>query len=378
MALKGVKVIEMIGLAPGPVCGTILADFGATVTVVHKLDPPPFDVMSSGKKMLSVNLKSNEGVDIIKKLCASTDVFIDTYRPGVLEKNGLGPNTLMKENSRLIYARLSGYGQTGYYKDKPGHDINYAGISGVLSMLTRKEQPPFPPLNLLADFAGGSLLTALGIVLALFERTMSGKGQVIDLSMTEGAAYVANWLFKSRSLPIFSQDPGKNILDGGVAFYNTYKTKDGKFMAVGALEPLFYSNFIKGLQLSEDVYYQGADQEMCQRKFQDVFLTKTQEEWTVIFDKLDACVTPVVYFDEVDKNQCNASRKSFYIDHNNNIAPEPAPKFSRTLPVATGKEAPPKHGQHTSEILTELGYSKTDIHELINKGCVYATEKSKL
>ncbi|XP_045512480.1 alpha-methylacyl-CoA racemase [Pieris brassicae] len=378
MALRGVKVVEMIGLAPGPVCGTILADFGATVTVIHKLQPAPFDVMCNGKKMLSVNLKSKEGVEVVRKLCSSSDVLIDTYRPGVLEKIGLGPETLMKENKQLIYSRISGYGQDGYYRNNPGHDINYASISGILSMFRRGDQPPVPPMNILADFAGGSFLTALGIVIALYERTISGKGQVIDASMTEGLAYVGNWLFRARSLPFLDQEPGKNVLDGGMSFYRTYKTKDGYFMAVGSLEPQFYMNLLKGLELSEDIYHQLADQDMCNQKFEEVFLTKTQEEWIEIFDQLEACVTPVVNFNEANRNKCNASKNSFYIDHNNLVAPEPAPKLSRTPPNATGKKLPPKHGEHTIEILYGLGYNKSEIDELINKGCVYALKKSNL
>ncbi|CAG4944200.1 unnamed protein product [Colias eurytheme] len=378
MALRGIKVVEMIGLAPGPVCGSILADFGATVTVVSKIEPSPVDVMCTGKRMISVNLKSKEGVSVVKKLCASSDVLIDTYRPGVLEKLGLGPEALMKENTGLIYTRLSGFGQGGYYRDKPGHDINYVAVSGVLSMLQKDGQPPKPPINLLADFAGGSMISALGILMALFERTKSGKGQQIDASMVEGTAYVANWLFKSRNLPFLNQEPGKNILDGGAACYDTYRTKDDKFMAVGAIEPHFYSNFLKGLQLLEDDYNQYGDEEQNRKKFQEIFLTKTQDEWVAIFDELDACVTPVVEYNEVHKHKCNASRSSFYIDHNNLVAPEPAPRLSRTLAEASGKKQQTIHGQHTVEVLLELGYSKVEINNLLDRGIVYAMRKSNL
>ncbi|XP_064292169.1 alpha-methylacyl-CoA racemase isoform X2 [Plodia interpunctella] len=245
MALKGIRVIEMMGLAPGPLCGSILADFGAAVTVIQKIQPSPFDVMSNGKRMISVNLKSSEGISIVKKMCCNSDVFLDTFRPGVLEKIGLGPDILLNENPRLIYARLTGYGQDGYLKDKAGHDINYVAMSGILSLLRSKDRAPSPPLNLLADFAGGGVLCSLGIILALFERTKSGKGQIVDASMTDGLAYISSWIFRSRKLPIWSGEPGTNALDGGMPFYKTYKTKDNKFMAVGALEPQFYSEFLK-------------------------------------------------------------------------------------------------------------------------------------
>ncbi|CAH0603000.1 unnamed protein product [Chrysodeixis includens] len=378
MALKGVKVVEMMGLAPGPLCGTILADFGATVTVVQKMDPNPFDVMSNGKRMISVNLKSKEGVNVVKDLCSASDVVIDTFRPGVMEKLGLGPELLIKQNPRLIYARLTGYGQNGFYKNKAGHDINYVGMSGVLSLLGRNKQPPNPPLNILSDFAGGGVLCALGIAMALFERTQSGKGQVIDTSMTEGAAYIGKWLFKSRNLPIWGGEPGTNALDGGLACYQTYKTKDNKFMAVGALEPQFYSSFLKGLELSEDDYSQVGNTEQSKQKFQEIFLTKTQDEWCQIFQNLDACVTPVLELDSVDTHKYRASDSSYHRDANNMVVPEPAPRLVRTPGVSTAHKPLPEPGQHTIEILMELGYKKADIEELIKKDHVYAKRKSNL
>ncbi|KAM3964743.1 alpha-methylacyl-CoA racemase [Aphomia sociella] len=379
MALKGIKVVEMMGLAPGPFCGTILADFGASVTVVQKIEPSPFDVMSNGKKMISVDLKTKEGVGIVKKLCASSDVLLDTFRPGVLEKLGLGPNTLLKDNSRLIYARLTGFGQNGYFKNKGGHDINYTAMSGVLSLLGNKEHDPRPPLNLLADFAGGSVMCALGILIALFERTKSGKGQVVDASMTEGVSYIATWLFKSRNLPIWSGDPGTNTLDGGVPFYRTYKTKDNKFMAVGALEPKFYTNFLKGLGVSEDDYGQLHDIQRNTKKFEEVFIQKTQNEWCQIFDNLDACVTPVVDFDTIDNEKYYTSNNVYKRDDTNVIVPNPAPRLSNTPGMSVGLKPLPQPGEHTIEILKELGYDKYLIDEYIKQGYVYAiSQKSKL
>ncbi|XP_026756943.1 alpha-methylacyl-CoA racemase [Galleria mellonella] len=378
MALKGIKVIEMMGLAPGPFCGSILADFGASVTVVQKIEPSPFDVMSNGKRMISVNLKTKEGVNILRKLCASSDVFLDTFRPGVLEKLGLGPNSLLEENSRLIYARLTGFGQKGNLKLKGGHDINYAAVSGVLSLLRNKKEPPRPPINLLADFAGGSVLCAFGILLALFERTKSGKGQIVDASMTEGLAYIASWLFRSRNLPIWSGEPGTNILDGGAPFYRTYKTKDNKYMAVGALEPKFYSNFLKGLGLSEDDYSQGEDIEHHMKIFEEVFLQKTQNEWCQIFDNLDACVTPVLDFDSIDNEKYYISDNLFKRNANNTIVPKPAPGLSNTPGISVGLQPLPQPGQHTIQVLKELGYDDYVINDLIKQGCVYASQKSNL
>ncbi|XP_069355331.1 alpha-methylacyl-CoA racemase [Maniola hyperantus] len=376
MALRGIKVVEMLGLAPGPFCGAILADFGASVTVVQKIESSPLDVLSNGKRVLSINLKCKEGVEIFKKLCAESDVLLDTFRPGILEKLGLGPTPLMKENGKLIYARLTGYGQHGEYKYKAGHDINYVAMSGILSMLSKNQQPPRPPLNIIADFAGGSLLCALGIVLALFERMKSGRGQIIDASMTEGAAYLGTWLYKSQKLPIWSGEPGTNALDGGLPCYATYKTKDNKFMAVGALEPQFYSNLLKGLGLPEETHSQ-TDME-CKKKFEEIFFTKTQQEWCEIFKNLDGCVTPVLDIKSVDSHECNSSRKSFYKDHENLTVPEPAPRLSSTPGVSSGKQKPPEIGQHTLQILQELGYNKSEIKDFIKKNVVYAKAQSNL
>lgn len=343
-----------------------------------QIDPAPFDVLSNGKRILSVNLKSKEGVDVVKRLCSMSDIVLDTYRPGVMEKLGLGPDELMKDNSCLIYARLTGYGQNGHYALKAGHDINYVAMSGILSMLSKNKEPPTAPINLLADFAGGSVMCALGILMALFERTKSGKGQVIDCSMTEGAAYIGTWLFRSRKLPIWSGEPGTNALDGGLACYATYKTKDGKFMAVGALEPQFYSNFLKGLQLSEEEYAQFSDEERCRQKFSKIFLTRNQEDWCKIFENLDACVTPVLDHNIVDKHKCNQSRKSFYKNNDNDVLPEAAPRLSRTPAESAGRKPLPKHGQHTFDILNELGYNKSEIDYLIEKGYAYTNKKSNL
>ncbi|XP_023951495.2 alpha-methylacyl-CoA racemase [Bicyclus anynana] len=376
MALRGIKVIEMLGLAPGPFCGAILSDFGASVTVVQKIESSPVNVLSNGKRTISLNLKSKEGIDIFKKLCAESDILIDTFRPGVLEKLGLGPTPLIEKNPKLIYARLTGYGQDGNYKEKAGHDINYIAMSGLLSMLSKNQQPPHPPINIVGDFAGGSLMCSLGILLALFERAKSGKGQVIDASMTEGAAYLGTWLFKSQNLPIWTGEPGTNALDGGLPCYATYKTKDNKFMAVGALEPQFYSNFLRGLQLSEETHSQidiG-----CKNEIEEIFSTKTQQEWCDIFKDLDACVTPVLDIKSVDDHECNSSRKSFYRDHDNLVVPEPAPRLSSTPGVSSGKQKPPKHGHHTIEILQELGYSKAEINDFIEKSVVCAKAKSNL
>lgn len=331
--------------------------------------------MSNGKRLLSINLKTKEGVKIMRKLCANSDIYLDTFRPGVMENLGLCPKLLLKENSRLIYARLTGYGQEGYLKTKAGHDINYVAMSGILSLLSRNNEPPIPPVNLLADFAGGSLLCVFGILLALFERSKSGKGQIVDCGMADGLAYLSTWLFKSRKLPIWSGKPGTNALDGGLSSYGTYKTKDGKFMAVGALEPQFYENLLRVLDLSDD---EITNYETSRKKLEEIFLTKTQNEWSEIFENEDACVTPVLDFDSIDKFKYYSNGKSFYRDSEDMIVPETAPKLSRTPGTSVGRNPIPVHGQHTYEILRELGYSNQTINGLIQNGCVYSAQKSNL
>ncbi|NXS20616.1 AMACR racemase, partial [Mystacornis crossleyi] len=248
MALSGVRVLELAGLAPAPLCGMILADFGAQVVRVDRLSQYTVatDVQARGKRSLSLNLKRPQGAAALRRLCGGADVLIEPFRHGVMEKLGLGPDVLLRENPRLIYARLTGFGQTGKYAKSAGHDINYLALSGVLSKLGRKNENPCAPLNILADFAGGGVMCAMGIVIALFERARSGRGQVIDASMVEGVAYLSSFLWKSQNLGLWSQPQGENMIDGGAPFYETYRTSDGKFMAVGALEPQFYEQLIKG------------------------------------------------------------------------------------------------------------------------------------
>jgi len=250
MALQGISVLELAGLAPGPYCGMVLADFGARVVRVDRLGSRgDVSFLARGKRSLAVDLKRPQGAAVLRRLCARTDVVLEPFRHGVMEKLQLGPEILQKENPKLIYARLSGFGQSGRFSRVAGHDINYLALSGVLSKIGRSGENPYPPLNLLADFGGGGLMCTLGILMALFERTRSGKGQVIDASMVEGTAYLSSFLWESQQLGMWEQPRGQNLLDGGAPFYTTYKTADGGFMAVGALEPQFYKLLIKDFHL---------------------------------------------------------------------------------------------------------------------------------
>jgi len=376
MALRGMKVIELAGLAPAPVCGMILSDFGAKVIRVDKVGSGlNYDVTARGKRSIALNLKKPEGVDILRKLCGSADVLIEPFRPGVMERLGLGPDTLIKENPRLVYARLTGFGQTGPYKDMAGHDINYLGLSGVLASLGRKHENPLPPVNLLADFAGGSFTCAMGIMAALLERSSSGQGQVIDSCMVEGAAYVGSWLYASRNMFVWGQPRGHNLLDSGAHFYETYRTKDGKYMCVGALEPQFYKIMQDKLNVNDDELPQFDDFDEMKEKLAKIFSEKTRDEWCTIFDGTDACVSPVLEQEEAGQHPQNKARGSFL----ENGMPRPAPILSRTPAVASSSPNNLEFGSHTTEILSEAGFNEKDINALLEKRIIEQADiKSKL
>ena len=334
-----------------------------------------------GKKSIALDLKQEEGKVIFKRLCSKADVVIEPFRPGVMEKLGLGPSSLSEVNHRLIYARLSGFGQTGPMSKAAGHDINYLAISGVLSLLGAPEPAkPNPPINILADFAGGGLTGAFGILVALFERITSGKGQVVDANLVEGTAYVSSgqWLTRDQNNTVSQivwpnrNERGRNLLDGGAPYYQVYRCKDGKYMAIGSLEPQFYSGLMKGLGMKEDDYnqYDIESWPKTLERFQEVFLTKTQSEWTEIFTPLDCCVTPVIDADEAADHPHNKERGTFLASGH----PRPAPLLSRTPAVPELTE--PRFAQHTAELLTSLGYSNEQLNDFANKGIIALDESS--
>ncbi|NXD27585.1 AMACR racemase, partial [Spelaeornis formosus] len=371
MALSGLRVLELAGLAPAPFCGMILADFGAQVVRVDRLSQAgevfaEADVQARGKRSLALDLKRPQGAVALRRLCRGADVLIEPFRHGVMERLGLGPEVLLQENPGLIYARLTGFGQRGKYAKSAGHDINYLALSGVLSKLGRKNENPCAPANLLADFAGGGVMCALGIVIALFERARSGRGQVIDASMVEGVAYLSSFLWKSQNMGLWRQPRGENLLDSGAPFYEVYRTSDGKFMAVGAIEPKFYNHFIEGLGLNLDelpAQMSFSNWPEMKKKFASIFAQKTQAEWSSIFDSTDACVTPVLSFDDAVSHQHNKERSSFIKNDQGEISPRPAPVLSRTPAVPSCKRDPFR-GEHTEEILLEYGFTKQEIAEL--------------
>ncbi|XP_031564161.1 alpha-methylacyl-CoA racemase-like [Actinia tenebrosa] len=377
-ALSGVRVLELAGLAPAPFAGMILADFGATVTRVDKVKSfMTLDRLARGKRSIALDLKSPRGVETFRRLCSKTDVMIEPFRPGVMEQLGLGPKTLMKENPRLIYARLTGFGQDGPMASQAGHDINYIAISGMLSMLGRKDSNLMPPLNLLGDFAGGGLMCVMGILIALLERNNSGQGQVIDSAMIDGAAYIGSFVYKSRD--IWPAERGGNLLDTGAHFYDTYQTLDGKFVSVGAIEPKFYKVLLEGLGIREDDLSQQLNFKTWAEKkknFAKVFATKTRDEWCEIFKGTDACFAPVLSLDEAPLHPHNQRRNTF-MKNGDEYEPTPAPKLSRTPGNCTPRRQP-SVGQHTIEVLLEAGFGQDEVTDLLKKGVIESQTKSSL
>lgn len=340
----------------------------------------------------------------MKRLCRNADVLIEPYRPGVMEKLGLGPKELLAVNPALVYARLTGFGGDGRgkYAERAGHDINYVAVSGLLSMFGRKGEKPLAPVNLAgklgaefldstihsnqfkipsaADFAGGGLMCAFGICVALLERHRSGQGQVVDCAMVEGAAYVGSWLYRSRKLPVWGNERGENFLDTGNHSYDTYETKDRKFMSVGALEPQFYSELMKGLELDPDEVHQIGKVEASRKIFTDVFKKKTQAEWCAIFDHVDACVFPVLDWDEAQNHEHNKSREVFLDPKKSNgaVVPNPAPKLSRTPAQSSAQFSEKEPLEMALEILGEIGIKREDISQLYEGGILILGEKPKL
>jgi len=379
--LRGVRVVEMAGLAPSPFCGMILADFGASVTVVNRTSPTyEPDVLSRGKRSIALDLKRPEGVAVVRAMCKNADVLIEPFRAGVMERMKLGPDELLEDNPSLIYARLTGYGQSGPHARRAGHDINYLALSGLLSRLGRKDEKPSPPINLLADFAGGGLMCAMGIMAALLDRTKTGRGQLIDANMVEGAAYLGSWVFKTQDTPIFGNPRGENLLDSGAHNYDTFRTKDGMFMAVGSLEPQFYAALLQGLGIAEEDDL-PVDMEDLKRKISEVFLTRTRDEWATVFEEIDACVTPVLELDEAKKWQHHVERGAFAKSQQGQLDPIPAPRLLSSMPDPSSivSRRCPVQGEDTREVLAEIGFGAAAVEDLIEKGAVKcAATRSKL
>lgn len=359
--LTGTRIIEIAGLGPGPFAGMMLADMGAEVIRVERPGggsfplPPDNDFMNRGKRCIAVNLKSAEGIEIILKLAETADAFIEGFRPGVMERLGLGPDIVCEQNPKLVYGRVTGWGQDGPWAQKVGHDINYIALTGTLHAIGEKGSKPQVPLSLVGDFGGGGQVLAFGMACALFEAKNSGKGQIVDTAMIDGVASMMACSYSMLSMGFYREERGTNVLDSGAPFYDSYECADGEYVAVGAVEPQFYAALLSGLEL--DASTLPAQMDMTQwpvlkTLFTTTFKQKNRAEWTAIFDQLDACVTPVLKMSEAIQHPHMQERNTF-VEINGKVQPAPAPRFSRT-PGNISRQAATV-GEHTDEILMSLG-----------------------
>ncbi|MFE7796903.1 CaiB/BaiF CoA transferase family protein [Nocardia sp. NPDC057440] len=342
--LAGIKVIELAGIGPGPHAALLLADLGADVVRVQRPNLLPGFMERPqwrGRTIVEANLKDPADIEQVLGLVEKADVLIEGFRPGVTERMGLGPDTALARNPRLVYGRMTGWGQDGPLADRAGHDINYISLTGVLNAIGRKGERPVPPLNMVGDFGGGSMFLVFGVLAALVERQSSGKGQVIDAAMIDGALALSHMIWGMRGMGLWSDERGTNLLDTGMAFYDTYETSDGKYMAVGAIEPQFYAELLKGLEIDPEGLPMQIDpngQDQLKKLFTEKFKTRTRDEWAEIFDGTDACTTPVLTFTEAEQNPHIVARTGL-IELDGVVQHAPAPRFSRT-PSATPTPPP--------------------------------------
>ena len=378
--LSGVKVIEFGGIGPGPFCGMLLADMGAEVTLLERpggtLATQLFGggrdtVSNRGKRSLGVDLKNEAAKAAVLRLISGADVLIEGFRPGVMERLGFGPEVCFAINPRLIYGRMTGWGQSGPLAQRAGHDANYAAIAGALDAGRWHGGAPWAPPTLVGDMGGGGLLLAFGITAALYEARQSRQGQVIDAAMTEGAALLAHGLYNVFAKGLWNND-GQGVLDSSAPFYDVYQCADGGWLSVGPLEPQFYASFLERLNLSKDPDFSGKQYDSrrwpeMKARLTLLFNRKTRAEWEAVFDDTDDCVWPVLTMAEAPKHPHNVARGAF-MELAGVVQPSPAPRLSRTPAVV--RSVPPIGGENTRECLASYGFSSQEIDELFAKGSV--------
>lgn len=356
--LAGVKVVEFAGIGPGPFCGMLLADLGADVVRIDRADSvgrTEPDLMNRGKRSIAIDLKQAEGVEAALSLIEKADGLIEGFRPGVMERLGVGPDVALARNPRLVYGRMTGWGQTGPWSRTAGHDINYIALSGALHTMGRAGEPPAPPLNLVGDYGGGALYLAFGLLAGVIEARTSGKGQVIDCAMIDGAASLMTFFYNMKATGHWTDQRDNNLIDGGAHFYDTYECADGKWLSIGAIEPQFHVLLVKGLGLEADAFpaqMSRKDWPAYSKRVAEVVKTKSRDAWMKVFEGTDACVAPVLSMDEAPKHTHHAERKTF-VEAFGAIQPGPAPRFSRTAGAIRGAPAMP--GQQSEDVLRAWG-----------------------
>jgi alpha-methylacyl-CoA racemase len=377
--LAGLRIVEFAGIGPGPFCGMMLADHGAEVIRVDRasggrggsMPVTTRDVLARGRKSIALNLKSAEGVALARRLCASADGIIEGFRPGVMERLGLGPSELLEDNPKLVYGRMTGWGQTGPYAPYAGHDINYIALAGALAHFGRAGDKPTPPINMVGDFGGGGMMLAFGMAAALLNVARGGKGQVIDCAMTDGTAVLMSMMHGMKNMGVWSEDLGANMLDTGAHFYDTYETADGKFVSIGSIEPQFYAELrrIAGLEddAAFDAQHDRAQWGGLKDKLTALFKTKTRAEWNALMEHTDVCYAPVLTMSEAIAHPHNAARETF-VAVGDSVQPAPAPRYSGT---ATETPNPaPMPGDQSDDVLASLGMDAAEIAALRAAGTV--------
>jgi alpha-methylacyl-CoA racemase len=372
--LDGVRIVELAGIGPAPFAAMVLADLGADIVRVDRAGGGSgfarMDVMNRGRRSVAVDLKHPDGVQVVLRLAAESDALIEGFRPGVAERLGVGPEPCLDRNPRLVYGRMTGWGQDGPYAAEAGHDITYAAVAGALAHIGRAGQPPTPPLNLVADFGGGGMLLALGVVSAVLSARETGHGQVVDAAMVDGVALLMAPFFMALRSGFFTNERGTNLLDSGAPFYDSYACADGRYVAVGALEPQFYAALVAGLGLDAASLGEQNDKAnwpAMRARFAATFLTRTRDEWVAHFAGRDACVAPVNTTEET-LGDAHLVARGTVVEVDGVPQPAPAPRFSGT-PAAVDRPAP-ETGEHSDEILAGLGYAPDAVAALRAAGAV--------
>ena len=377
--LQGITVIELAGIGPGPFCAMMLADMGADVIRIDRAgavtggdpDSPPLDTLTRNRRSIGIDLKNPDGIEALLKLVESADAIMEGFRPGVTERLGIGPEDCLARNPRIVYGRMTGWGQEGPYAQAAGHDINYIALAGALEPIGRAGEAPVPPLNLVGDFGGGGMYLAFGLVCALLETKASGKGQVVDTAMVDGAASLMNMFWAMKAGGVWSDERGTNLLDTGSHFYDVYECSDGQYISIGSIEPQFYAELLElsGLGAQDDLAKQ-MDREQwpaMKERVSELFKSKTRDEWCEAMEHSDVCFAPVLAMDEAPKHPHNVARGTF-VDKFGLMQAAPAPRFSRTEPELV--KPAPHPGQHTDEVLAQFGFESDDIDKLRQTGAV--------
>ncbi|MGQ2936387.1 MAG: CaiB/BaiF CoA transferase family protein [Sphingopyxis sp.] len=374
--LAGLRIIEIAGIGPGPFCGMMLADHGAEVIRIERPgDGPGFapgvadDILARSRRSIMVDLKTPEGITIIRDLCRTADGLIEGFRPGVMERLGLGPDVLLQDNPRLVYGRMTGWGQEGPYAHTAGHDINYIALSGNLHTYGRAGQKPTPPANAVGDFGGGGMMLAFGMVSAILHARQSGQGQAIDCAMVDGAAVLASMIWSFYGNGHWRDERGANLLDTGAPFYDSYETADGKFIAIGPVEPQFYRELLRLVEATDlpSNHFDARTWPEMGGSLDQLFRMRTREEWCALLEGSDACFAPVLSLSEAPLHPHNQQRGTF-LCVDGKIQPAPAPRYTRT--VTEKPRMSRAAGEDSAEVLSSVGYDVAHIADLKARGII--------